>query len=908
MTGLVIAISFCLITTSVLADAANILGWTRDPSLCTLCGGYYKDNSNILGNKNPASIQDTPLNITSSKAASFKNYGESVINGDVVLIQPGREIKADHVTFFRDKNTNKVTNSFLSGNVKFYEYGRLVVADQSYLDFTKERYTLDNGMYRILSDTKPNSNNGWGTIKHALREPDGVLKMRKATYSPCPPDECDLYLMSEPCDETKISYLLKNSRDIVYIVANEMIYYNNGVLQKRACSTWIGKVTGKRDANNNNIIHLDNKGKSTITANTGYIPPSATSWYLWSDKLTLNRNTGIGKSINTILFFKDIPVFYTPYFRFPIDKRRVTGFLAPTLKSESPGYSLSLPLYLNLAPNYDATFTPSFYNTRGVLLDGEFRHLTAKTSSIIEINYINQDRKFTEFRKEYSSRQFGPEPIPTPAQTSLKDSSANRALFNLNNNINYNTNWKSSLIANYATDDYFLQDFGSPMTSIDQDQLFNQAQIKYTNNNWAFSGKAEGFQTLHRMNRETGKSIAQDLYKKLPQVNLSGYLPNGFGGLDYYLDTEAVNFAKRDDFESRISSLGGGRFNLESGASLPLTWLGGSLIPKISIQATKYALHDRIKTDEPQNITRVLPSLSVDGRLFFDRNTSFLNQTYTQTLEPRLFYLWVPNTNQDDIPIFNTNLPGFDFSQLFRTNRFSGIDRTGDANQISFALTSRILNDAGQEKVNISIGQMLALHKHQVTLTPSDKTNLSPPDPLLREYLSPIAGKIQYLLTPKFNATTEASWDPNYHRFNVATVGLQYKEAGDKVLNLWYNYSLDGDDDLVTKRKRDLSRIGCSAGWRVWSHWNILSSVDYNISYKRSQNYIYGLEYESCCFAVRFVRDRAYIGTNDAYASRTYIQILLKGLGDSKGFGLGSGNSSSSGGIAGYDNQHIMGI
>lgn len=824
-----IIIPFLLITTSVLADMAKILGWTRDPGLCTLCGGYYKDNSNILENKNPSPIKDTPLDIKSSKNAVFKNYGESIIQGDVILTQPGREIKADNVTLFRDKATNKFTNSSLSGNVKFYEYGRLVVADKSYLDFAKEEYTLDNGIYRLLSDTKPNSNNGWGTIKYGIRKPDGILKMRKATYSSCPPD--------------------------------------------------------------------------------------ATSWYLWSDRLTLNRNTGIGRSINTILFFQDIPVFYTPYFRFPIDKRRVTGFLAPTLKSESPGYSLSLPLYLNLAPNYDATFTPSFYNTRGVLLDGEFRHLTAKTSSILDINYINQDRKFTEFRKEFSSHNFAtpseanPNPpfVPTNAQTALKNSSANRALFNLNNNINYNTNWKSSLITSYATDDYFLQDFGSPMTSINQDQLFNQAQIKYANTNWAFSGTAEGFQTLHRIDKDskTGLSIAQDLYKKLPQVNLSGYLPNGFGGLDYYLDTEAVNFAKRDDFESHIPYFGGGRFNLESGASLPLVWMGGSLTPKISLQATKYALHDRI---EPQNITRALPLLSVDGKLLFDRNTSFLNQTYTQTLEPRLFYLWVPNTNQDDIPIFDTTLPPFDFSQLFRTNRFSGIDRTGDANQISYALTSRILNDAGQEKVNMGIGQMLTLHKHQVTLTPADRDNPSPPDPLLHEYLSPIAGKIQYLLTPKFSATTEASWDPNYQHFNIASVSLQYKEAGDKVLNLRYTYALDGDPAPVENKKHDLSCIAFSAGWRVWNHWNILGSVDYNISYKRSQNYIYGLEYESCCFAVRFVRDRAYVGTNTTYASRTYIQILLKGLGDSKGFGLGSGNSSSSGGIAGYDNQHIIGI
>lgn len=822
MTGMVVTITFCLITNSVLANTAKTLGWTRDPGLCTLCGGYYKDNVNILENKTPAPIKDTPLDIKSNKSASLKNYGESVINGDVVLTQPGREIKADQVTFFRDKNTNKVTNSFLSGNVKFYEYGRLVVADRSYLDFIKEEYTLDNGIYRLLSDTKPNSNNGWGTIKHGKREPDGILKMKKATYSTCPPD--------------------------------------------------------------------------------------ATSWYLWSNDLTLNRDTGVGESFNTVLFFGRIPVFYTPYFNFPIDKRRKTGFLPPKFKSANPGYSLSLPLYLNLAPNYDATFTPVFYNTRGVLSDIVFNHLTAKTSSKIDINYINQDKDFIKFRNDYSSRLFGS--APTHAQTVLKDSSANRAMFNIDNKINFTPNWKSSLITSYATDDYFLQDFSSSVTSINKDQLFNQAQIQYTNTNWAFSGKAEGFQTLHRIDKDSkdGSSKVEDLYKKLPQVSLSGFLPNGFGGLDYYMATEAVNFAKRDNFNTFKLYPGGGRFNLESGASLPLAWMGGSLTPKLSLQATKYALHNQ-DIGKPQNINRALPLLSVDGRLFFNKNTSFLNQTYTQTLEPRLFYLWVPNTNQDNIPIFNTSIPGFDFSQLFRANRFSGIDRTGDANQVSFALTSRILNDAGQEKINIGIGQMLTLHKHQVVLTPSHRTDLNPPDPLLNEYLSPLAGKIQYLLTPKFDIKTDGSWDPNYNHFNTASVNLQYKEASDKVVNFWYTYTLNGDP--VDGKKRDLNRIGCSAGWRLWKNWNVLSSVDYNASYKRPQRYTYGLEYESCCFAVRFLCDKTYVGSNIKYDTGVYVQILLKGLGNFNPLewgGLSGSGSNVSGGIAGYDNQHIMGI
>ena len=397
------------------SEISRLLGWTRDPHGNTLCGGRYVDPSNITNTPHPKPMQDTPLNITSNKNASFISHGTSVITGDVTLIQPGREITADCVTFFRD-NSGKLHNGVLVGHVKFHEYGKLILAERYNLNFVNAEHTSDNVFYRLLASTPSGLTNIWGQAKHAVRDAMGVLKMWRATYSACPPD--------------------------------------------------------------------------------------ATSWHLWSNKLTLDRNTGRGSAVNAFLFFKKIPVFYTPYFSFPLDKRRKSGFLFPDIiYSHDSGYSLALPYYFNLAPNYDATFTPTFFTKRGVLFSGLFNYLTTINSGNISVKYIPYDEAFANFRNTASSEN-------QPALAALKTSSSERAFLSLENSTHFNEYWKGALNLNYVTDDYFLLDFSSATTAINKDQLFNQAALSYANEHWRFSSQLQGFQTLHPITRQNIKSVA----------------------------------------------------------------------------------------------------------------------------------------------------------------------------------------------------------------------------------------------------------------------------------------------------------------------------------------------------------------------------------------------------------------
>ena len=786
------------------ADVTRVLGWTRSCDDSNLCGGHYLETSNVVNVQNPKAFGDSPMDITATKPAFFTQHAASVVQGDVLLSQPGREITADQAIFFRDNKTGKINNAILTGHVNFREYGKLLVADRSDLDFANKIYTSNQGVYSFLTET---SNvdfaktkgfvDVWGRAKYAIRDATGVLKLKRATYSTCPPD--------------------------------------------------------------------------------------STTWHLWSNRLTLDRNTGRGEATNAFIFLKKVPIFYTPYINFPIDDRRKSGFLIPSAGySKNSGYSIDLPYYFNLAPNYDATLAADIFTNRGALLDGSFRYLTPTSGGKISVDYIPYDKAFIKFRDSTIAANG----TGSSALQALQESSSSRKFLSSQNKANFNDHWQGLLDVNYASDDYFMQDFGFIIsnTAFDRDQLLNRADISYADDSWNFLGRLQVFQTLHPVTQNN----AQDQYKKLPQLNLSGDFPAGFGGADYRLESEIVNFMHRDDFYGSTSApvVGGARFNMMPSISMPLNWPGGYTSPRIQLQATGYSVHDQ-KNPNANTITRLYPLISIDNGVIFKRDINFFQKEYTQTLEPRLFYLFVPEINQNDVPVFDTYLPPFDFDQVFRANRFGGIDRVGDANQIAVAITTRFLDEYGQEKASAGLGQVVVVHKHRVTITGnSDPDPLivdNNIDPLRNEYLSPLVGKLQYFVNPKINATINMAWDPNYHRLNTADVSLQYINRADRVVSFWYKYALHADQKLQGVPV-NLSRVGFSVGWKIWQHWNIVGNLNYNTSYHRAQDYRYGLEYNSCCWAARMMRSSNYIGPSAIdgkknYDSRWYVQVVLKGFG-----------------------------
>lgn len=766
-----------------IASIAQQLGWVIDPKL--LCGGYYSVPA-FAKHKPPAlPIGDEQTDIHGKSTAFFLQTGKSVLTGNVVVKQPGRQITANQAVIDRDPKTGKITQINLAGAVHFQEANKLIISHQAHFDLLNNRVILSQVLYRIYKDIETGFVNAWGQASSASQIKPGVMVFKSASYSTC--------------------------------------------------------------------------------------PPTSHTWQLRASSIHINQNTEKGHAWNTRLLVHHVPVFYFPYFSFPLNHARKSGFLYPTFGySSGSGFNFSLPYYFNLAPNYDFTFTPKYINNRGFLLSGLFRYLTKKNSGFLSLSVIPHDRKFNYFQ-ETAASDYPNLPI---YQRQLQNDSTTRAYFAFQNNTIFNPHWSSAINLNYVTDDYYFQSFGGTAELIDTDQLYNGANIKYNGEHWHFLGLLQHYQTLHPIN----EAPILDQYSRLPELNLNGDFPNEKFGLDYGLNSQFVYFDIPKNFTTRADQPIGSRINFQPSISLPLIRSDGFVTPEVQFAATSYFLQDNQKNQ----IDRLMPIFDVDTGLYFDRDFDLDHHAYRQTLEPQIYYLYVPVENQNNIPIFDTTLPPFSVNDLYRYNRFVGIDRIGDANQISLGLSTDIIdNQTGVEKINASIGDILYLHRHQVCLTPDCID-----DPTINDSVSPIVSQLNYYFTPKVSAEGDVAWDPNHSEVNNAGTYINYSPATNHILHFGYDFVRDGDvldpsnlDDPVN----NLNRIDFGAGWPLFYRVSAMANWNYNLSHSHTQTYFYGIQYSSCCYAVRFVFSRTLTAESlngaATFNNSYYLQFQLKGLG-----------------------------
>ena len=599
-------------------------------------------------------------------------------------------------------------------------------------------------------------------------------------------------------------------------------------------------------------------------------PPDKVAWYIWGKKLVLDFNRNKAKINNALFYLKRVPVIYMPYFSFALSKQRKSGILMPNPSySSRSGFGIDFPYYFNLASNYDFVFTPNFLSSRGLLFKGNFRYLTKQNQGDISIKYLPRDRLFSYFR-HFVSNNFK----ESYEMESLKNSCDYRGLLALKNKSIFGDHWTANFMINYVTDDYFFQDFSSSHDAMDNDQLPNQADIKYSGENWSFLGKLQLFQTLHPINQ----TRIQEQYGRLPQIKISGTFPQWWKNIDYKIDGEIVNFYRYNDkYDCSVGLADGVRVAIFQQMSTPWYWKNRVLIPMVELRGVAYGGN---QTDS-NGLVKLYPMFSVEGNSIFSRKMIFKGKEYRQILEPRVIYVFVPKINQDNIPLFDTYLPAFSFEQLFSNNRFVGSDRVGDTNHIAFALTTKLLNGRGHEYFSLGIGQIVSFSKHSVFI--KNKRSTFNRDFLGDKYFSPLIGQLQGYLSKEVQAEVNLAWDPGRYKINYANFSIQYDRRRSCILNLWYDYSPDGDQ-LIQGTPVDLNRVGGSYHWRIFKNWCLVSGLDYNISYSRSQNYLCGLEYNSCCWRVRIYCSRSFIGVDGDdrknYDSRCCLQVTFKGFSD----------------------------
>ncbi len=558
-------------------------------------------------------------------------------------------------------------------------------------------------------------------------------------------------------------------------------------------------------------------------------PPGRSDWSIRASALELDHVNGMGTARHARLRLADIPIFYTPYLRFPIDDRRRSGILVPTVGSSSnTGFDITIPYYWNIAPNLDATFFPRYMSTRGLMLGAQVRHLTS--FQLIELNG---------------------EILPHDAED--PDAGA-RGGAHLLQTGRLGPRWSTAIDASWVSDDQYLQDFGNRLDLTSMRNLDQRGDIYYSGDIFGVFGRLQGFQTVDPDMTPTDRP-----YSQLPHLELNaGRLPLQ-GPAEYA-------FQARYDYFDHAAKVHGSRLVLLSTARLPWRESYGYLIPRARLYYTGYGLADT-EPGQSSEQSFLIPSLDLDAKLIFDRDTRWFGHGALQTLEPRLYYVLTPYENQSDTPLFDTTALTFSYASLFRPNRFTGYDRIGDENRLTVGLTSRTIGDeSGREWLRVSLGQVYFFDPRRVQLTGKTADESS---------TSAVAGELSTSPTPGLTARASFQWDPNVStdQWEQRVLSLRYAPGDDRVLNLAYRYSL-GQTEPERYENTDVSfRLPLTRQVGLVGRW-LYSLLDSD-----TVDAYAGIEFGRCCWRLRVLGRQLKTGTDGDGNASIMLQLELAGLG-----------------------------
>jgi LPS-assembly protein len=538
-------------------------------------------------------------------------------------------------------------------------------------------------------------------------------------------------------------------------------------------------------------------------------------WYLKSATMHLDTGREVGNSSRTVVYFKGVPILAAPAMSFPLSDARKSGFLPPTQgHSNKGGIEITVPYYWNIAPNRDVTLYPKIITQRGLQLGADARYLGAAYSGQTKVEALFGDTQTRTNRYAIAS---------THAQTL-----APGLTFALN--------------LNAASDDDYPNDFPGSITTSSQRLLLRDISMNYAATYWNAGVRVSNYQVL----QDPAAPIARP-YDRLPQLTFQAVRKDVYG-FDLLTDAELTNFWHPD-------LVRGKRLVINPKVSWPIIAPGYFLTPKLSLHATQYSL-DNAVVGSPSTLTRVLPTLSLDSGLVFERETRFFGKDVTQTLEPRLFYVRTPYHDQSLYPNFDTAEADLSFAQIFSENRFIGSDRISDANQLTAALVSRYIEPSGAERLRLAVGQRYYFEEQRVTL--GAVRNESQSDLLVSG-----SGK----LSSTFTADTNLQYSQSLKVVNRANYGVTWQPAPKRVLNLQYRRDLPNS----------LEQFDVSGQWPIANRWYGVGRLNYSLPNSQVVEGLIGMEYKADCWIFRIVGQRIPTGTNKA-ASTIFFQLELSGL------------------------------
>ena len=562
------------------------------------------------------------------------------------------------------------------------------------------------------------------------------------------------------------------------------------------------------------VIEINQDGKLTFEGvEYTTCPPGSEDWLMQGRSIELDTRKGVGTARGMKLKFKGIPILYAPYLSFPIGDARKSGVLTPEIGSSGrSGNELRVPWYWNIAPNYDATITPRLLTSRGLQIATEFRYLTERSEGLVVVDYLPDDDIIDAARHQirFEHRTW------------------------------FGNGWRNQISLRDVSDSQYYEDLGGSLSISSITHLNRSLRFDYYSDNFSVMGQLQDYQTI-----DDAILDFDEPYRRIPQILVNGRWTTPFG-LRFGINGEIVNF-------DRDVGVTGWRINASPKLDLPVSKPGWFINPAIAFDYTRYDLKDRLP-GEPTDPTRSVPIASLDTGLILERTMN--NSNRIQTIEPRLLYVHIPQRDQDSLPVFDTIAPDINLVQLYRKNRYLGIDRIGDTDHISAGITTRILDTStGRELLSATIGQ---------TRYFSDRTVALPGAPMTSTETSDYIAQLRFLLFKNVDFDFGHQWGSDTTKSEAR---IQYRPATNKVLNLAYRF-----------RRNSLEQGDLSWSWPLSTRWNFVGRYNYSIRDEEVLEQFFGLEYESCCWGLRLV-SRRYISKRDGTRDSSFgLQLVLKGM------------------------------
>lgn len=546
-------------------------------------------------------------------------------------------------------------------------------------------------------------------------------------------------------------------------------------------------------------------------------------WYITADSLEIDQAAEVGRARGAKVVFQDVPILGVPYFSFPTSDRRKSGFLPPSFGTVSnSGLEVTVPYYLNIAPDKDLTLFPKVISGRGYQLGTQGRYLTPNNEGEIKYDFLPSDQKTGTDRSALSLlHKFEKGPFYA--------------------GVNFNQ----------VSDDNYFVDFSRTQAVASQRVLVQEGFLSYRQKNWSANVRTVAHQTLQLFN-----DVIAEPYDRLPEATVE-LTPTRIGDANAFVSISGqyTDFARPSSAPARVE---GSRGVTRARVFMPIQRSEFSFTPALSVQSTNYDLKGQA-TGLPGGPSSVIPTVSLDSTVYFDRKTSFFGRKVNQTLEPRIFYLYTPFKDQSDQPIFDTTVTDQSLSRIFAENRYSGLDRVGDANQLTLAVTSRFYDEKSSEELfSVTGGQRLNLTASRVLLQGFEAPTTSDSD-----FFANARGRISGAVF--LDATTQLNAESGRHE--RGNISLSYAPSIGKQLNLGYRYT-----------RAQIDQFDISGQWPISDRWSGVGRLNYSMLDNRLIEGVAGLEYGEGCWAVRVIAQR-FATAPQLETTSLFVQLELTGLG-----------------------------